>query len=117
MKYLCWNFRGMGNPRTVQTFLHRSRKYHPDVLFISETLGTQARLDGVKTCLGFQNAFSVDSIGRSRGLEMLWKEDFDFRLLTYSQHHIMGEIWRDGSVFVTIIGFYGWPVRGEKWRS
>lgn len=45
----------------------------------------------METCkfrLGFVNCLSVDCSGRSRGLALLWKENINLFVLSYSKSHI-----------------------------
>lgn len=38
-------------------------------------------------------------------------------MVSYSKHHIKGEIWQNGTIAIVFIAFYGWPSRGDKWKS
>lgn len=69
--------------------------------------------------LGFKNAVWVDCKGdgkrRFGGLGLLWEEDLEIELLSYSQNHIVvkvnesleGKMWR-------FTGFYGYPEDSNK---
>ena len=50
----------------------------------------------------------VPSIHRRGGLALLWKEDVDLYVQTYSPHHIDALIKDENSIW-RFIGFYGWP--------
>lgn len=45
-------------------------------------------MEGLKTSLGFYNAFVVSSIGRSSGLGIFWNNEIKMDFLPYSQYHI-----------------------------
>ena len=60
---LCWNVRGLGNPGTKGTLLAHSRKYKPDLLFLSETKLMKSAAERVHILLGFDGCFSVDYVG------------------------------------------------------
>lgn len=120
MKLLCWNCRGLGNPRTVNEphFLVKERA--PLVIFLSETKINKSKVEKVRYKLGMEQSFVVDSLGKSGGLAMLWKSEVNAQLHTYSHNHISltitpefgGHPWR-------LSGFYGNPAsdkRKESWN-
>ena len=53
-----------------------------------ETKMHNKRLEFLKTKLGMENMFVVDSVRRSGGLVLLWKEDFNLTIQNYSKRHI-----------------------------
>ncbi|KAL2944366.1 UDP-N-acetylglucosamine--N-acetylmuramyl-(pentapeptide) pyrophosphoryl-undecaprenol N-acetylglucosamine transferase [Bienertia sinuspersici] len=64
-----------------------------------------------KDRLGYSRGVHVDCIGRSGGLALLWNDDLDVSLMSYSCHHIdvtvklnekFGEWW--------LSRIYGWPM-------
>ncbi|XP_074373815.1 uncharacterized protein LOC141714180 [Apium graveolens] len=71
----------------------------------------------VQLKIGYQGMFVVDSIGRSGGLTLFWKENDQVELLGFSQNHIdvkvkmeNGEAWR-------LTGLYGEPNRTLRRRT
>ncbi|XP_021732105.1 uncharacterized protein LOC110698909 [Chenopodium quinoa] len=114
MSVLAWNCRGMGNPRTVQRLCKWSQKYSPNILFISETKIESRIVEDLRGRLGFHGAFGVSSNGRSGGLCVFWREKVDFKLISYSQHDICGDIWSEGKVLWRFVGIYGWARIEEK---
>jgi hypothetical protein len=60
----------------------------PKVLFLLETKLDCSRMEGVRIKLGFDNVFSVPSLGRSGGLALLWKNEAERGYSKFSQHHI-----------------------------
>ncbi|XP_048494767.1 uncharacterized protein LOC125494918 [Beta vulgaris subsp. vulgaris] len=69
--------------------------------------------EALKDRLGFKNAFGVASRGRAGGLCIYWKEEVLFSLISFSQHHICGDI-DDGTRKWRFIGVYGWAKEEEK---
>ncbi|CAM8947828.1 unnamed protein product [Rhodiola kirilowii] len=68
MKSLCWNCRGLGQPRTVRSLADLVRCYKPQVVGLIETKSENGRTEVLRRQLGFDCGFGVDSNGRSGGL-------------------------------------------------
>ena len=116
MNILCWNCRGMGNPWSVRQLRRWSNLYAPAIIFLSETMINKSDIEYLKSRFGFSNAFGVASRGRAGGLCLYWKEDVLFSLVSYSQHHICGDI-DDGGKRWRFVGIYGWAKEEEKHRT
>lgn len=73
MSVLSWNFRGLGNPGTVQ-FL-KDIVYHkkPMIVFLCETLCSKDLIEDMARHIHFEGCFVVDAVGRGGGLALLWK--------------------------------------------
>src|SRR3954465_10253726 len=52
-----------------------------DVLFLSETLSKKQKLESIRILLKFDSCLSVDVVGRSGGLAVLWKGTANCRVL------------------------------------
>jgi hypothetical protein len=96
------------------------KKKHPQLLFLMETKVFTGRLQKLKFGFGFDGLITVDPVGRSGGLALLWKETHFVELKNFSRRHISvtirllgsGELWN-------FTGFYGHPdrtQREESWR-
>ena len=120
MNSLCWNCRGIGNPRIVYTLRDYVRCWNPNLVFLSETKSKCRRMEKIKFKLGFTNELCVSSRGRSGGLAFLWSSDTKLEIKSYSNHHIdaiiteadTGLVWR-------FTGFYGYPethLREQFWK-
>jgi hypothetical protein len=57
----------------------------PKMVFLMETKMSNKRVDFLKRKLGFENLFEVDSVGRSGGLVLLWKNDIRVDIQNYSR--------------------------------
>jgi hypothetical protein len=60
----------------------------PSILFLIETKMDIKEMIVVHSRLGFHNALIVPSMGRSGGLAMLWKDEVDLVIQSYSHHPI-----------------------------
>lgn len=61
-----------------------------------ETLLVYARMETVRRHLGFDGSFTIDLVGRSGGMALLWKYDIDLVIYNYSLRHISGWITSQG---------------------
>lgn len=88
---LCWNGRGLDNPRVVLRLRGWSMSSSLSLIFISETMISATVSENLKSHLGFDCAFGVDSVGRSSGLCVYWMaNNLSFNLIYFSSHHICG---------------------------
>lgn len=87
--------------------------YSPDILFLSETKNKRWYLEDVLVKLGYHDLRTVEPMGRSGGLAVLWKESCKVECLQ-SNRRIMDlkMTWKDKSFFLT--GVYEEPVKGNK---
>ncbi|PNT65117.1 hypothetical protein BRADI_4g37563v3 [Brachypodium distachyon] len=76
MKIAGWNCRGMGNGPAVRGLLDLQKREDPDILFLSETKCGEGRMKHIKWLLGMRNMVK-ESVGKSGGLALSWKEDGD----------------------------------------
>lgn len=92
-----------------------------------ETKTSHVKLESVQCKLSFDSYFSVNSIGRSGGLAMLWSENTYLEVLNYLNHHIHARIQEGGSentqfingfysTPITITGFYSTPIT-NNWEA
>ncbi|KAF8408042.1 hypothetical protein HHK36_007182 [Tetracentron sinense] len=118
MKCLSWNCQGLGNPWTIRNLHNIVKKEDPWFVFLMETRLKKQDMEKIKVSLGFSNAIVVESVGRSGGLCLLWRQDLDISLQSYSKNHIdvvLGtvgerEVWR-------LTGMYGHPEAAKKWET
>ncbi|XP_058782838.1 uncharacterized protein LOC131657458 [Vicia villosa] len=114
MKILSWNCRGLSNPRAIPNLRQLTQKHHPDVLFLSETLAKKQKLESVRVTLKFDSCLTVDVVGRSGGLAVLWKYTVTCNVVNYSRNFInlvvqdeVKEDWR-------LTCYYGFPERHRR---
>ncbi|XP_042988712.1 uncharacterized protein LOC122316247 [Carya illinoinensis] len=118
---ISWNCRGLGNPRGVRALRDLVRKEVPMVLFLQETKLHVTKMECVKRLLGYECCFAVSSEGRSGGLALMWQEETNLNVQSYSKNHIDALIHNaehDGQWQFT--GVYGHPdteLRQETWNT
>ncbi|KAH7526808.1 hypothetical protein JRO89_XSUnG0053100 [Xanthoceras sorbifolium] len=110
--------KGLGNPRTFRSLRSLLRGLCPSLVFLSETRLDVGSVDRLKNSLCFEGGFEVARVGLSDGLLLLWKDDIDVEIKSFSKGHIDSVIndaeggrWR-------FTGFYGEPKqvnRGLSW--
>ncbi|XP_040998143.1 uncharacterized protein LOC121244182 [Juglans microcarpa x Juglans regia] len=118
MKTLSWNLRGLGNPRSIRTFRDLITREVPDILFLQETRMKSQQLEFCKLKLGFRNCFGVDSVGRSGGLALLWKDEINVSIVNFSNNHVHAIVVNDDGGKWLLTGVYGHPdsnLRCEVW--
>lgn len=82
------NCRGLGCPQTVLILTVLVRRHRPVILFLIETMVTSVVMENIRVRLGFTSCFTVDALGRSGGLSLLWHDRFDLDIKSYSRYHI-----------------------------
>lgn len=71
MSTICWNCRGLGNPRTVREIKVLAAQKKPEFICLIETKVTRHHAEKLRVALGFDGLFHVDSRGNSGGLALL----------------------------------------------
>ena len=84
MNLLSWNCRELGNLRTVNALKEVIKKEAPKIVFLMETKSNKEWMVMVWDKCEFKNGFFVDSNGVSGGLALLWKEEIQLDVQTYS---------------------------------
>ena len=118
MNILCWNCRGLGNPRTVHELTKLVKCYKPLMLFLCETKRKSSDMERLRVTWGFDCCMAVDAIGKGGGLALLWMHEARVEVLSYSNNHIDSKVgyptrsrkWR-------FTGFYGFPSTRDRWKS
>jgi exonuclease III len=119
MNLLSCNCRGLGNPQAIRDLYQLTREKKPTILFLMETKCHRNKMEIVRVKLGFECLFTVDSVGMSGGLVLLWKDTEIVEIQNYSRRHI-NAIMKDGAIAHPwkLTGFYGhsdWTKRHEYW--
>lgn len=116
MIILSWNCRGIGHPAAIPYLCDLNRTRRPDVIFLCETLARTNKLEEIRLSLHYECAFTVNSVGRSEGLCLLWKKAVTCDILSYSNNHI-DVIMNDESGRWRFTGYYGFPDQGRRNQS
>ncbi|BFG30893.1 hypothetical protein CerSpe_171670 [Prunus speciosa] len=117
MTILCWNVRGLGNPRTFRALRYLLRDKNPDVIFLSETKKTIQQMAGVSAQLGAIGQFSVSRNGRAGGLALLWRHGVKVSIRSFSSGHIDAMIEGVTQNCFRFTGFYGNPDLASRKHS
>lgn len=91
----------------------------PNLVFLMETKCDRSKMDYVKRKLRFDYFFVVDNLGKSEGLAMLWNNNVNLHIQSYTRWHIsMKADWQGGREWM-ITNFYGHSEtskRGSSWE-
>ncbi|KAL7111975.1 hypothetical protein ACP275_05G123500 [Erythranthe tilingii] len=117
MSCLIWNCQGSGVPLTIHVLGEILRKFHPDLVFLSETKTSAQRIEHFKRKWNLFG-MAVDSIGQSGGLALLWKKDMNVDLLSFSPNHIDVEVQaKEKEAKWRFTGFYGFADQSQRHKS
>ncbi|XP_030929385.1 uncharacterized protein LOC115955407 [Quercus lobata] len=119
MRALGWNYRGLGNPRSVRVLRNIVQQWDPDFVFLSETKLRMQSMERKKMSIGFTNGLVIPSHGRSGGLALLWRKEINVDVQSFSDRHIDAIVTEDRGFKWRITGFYGNPKvhrRKESWE-
>uniref|UniRef100_A0A803PKP9 CCHC-type domain-containing protein n=1 Tax=Cannabis sativa TaxID=3483 RepID=A0A803PKP9_CANSA len=86
----------------------------PNFVFLCEIKCQKTKVDGLARLLGFDGVFTVDAIGLSGGLALLWKNKEDGSLLGYSNNHIDIIVHSAQAGDWRLTGLYGEPNRSRR---
>lgn len=117
MNTVIWNARGLGGQRAFHGICCLISESSPDLFFIYELKLCRPSVDVLRARLKFHNCFNVDAKGRKGNLILLWNENINVSILSYSVGHIDCMITYPPSQFY-FIGFYGNPnayLRTHSW--
>ena len=90
------------------------KQKRPSLVFLMETKSQAHRSERVRVRIGFDNVFVVESVGKSGGLVLPWRNDICVEIHNYSRCHINAVITmeKSGSPW-KFSGFY-WHQEAEK---
>lgn len=117
MSCLSWNCRGLGNPRAVSFLKEIVREKRPSFIFLIETLCYRNKIEEIKNLLGYDDFVSVDCVGHSGGLALLWRAIDSVHVLFQSARCIDVEVDLDSVGSWRLTGFYGHPNRNHHQES
>lgn len=110
MRAISWNCRGIGNPQSVWALHDMVRSWKPKFVFLMEPKSKIKRMEKIKNRIGFANGLIVSSRGRSGGVALLWTQEVNLDINSYSESHIDAFVKEsEGNFQWRITGFYGHP--------
>lgn len=107
MRVLRWNCQGVGNIPTVRPLREIHCQYFP------ETKNGGKYLEGGMEYLGYVNLHTVEPVGRSGGLALMWKDSLSIKILYSDKRLIDVEVTCQDKVFFLIF-VYGDPVKENR---
>ncbi|CAN0905267.1 Transposon TX1 uncharacterized 149 kDa protein [Linum grandiflorum] len=114
---MAWNCRGLGNPRMVRVLDELIKVHRPEVVFLSETLVGDQKMEEIRVQIKFEGCFSVAATGHSGGLCLLWKDKAKVRVTRFNKHFIDAVVVGEAGGDVRMTGFYGCPERHRRQES
>jgi hypothetical protein len=117
MNILSWNCQGLGNLEAVLALHNLVKTQEPKVLFLMKKKIDSKRMEGIRVKLHFKFCFSVPSLGRSGGLDMLWNDPAQLFIQNVLQNHIDSHVQINGGITWRFTGFYGHPEGHRKRES
>lgn len=82
----------------VDVLSHLVRKEAPNVLFLMEIKQSVAEMRRIQADLPYRCMVVIPSVRRRGGLALLWIEDVDLHVQTYSPNHMDALITKDNSI-------------------
>ena len=113
MSIFSWNCQGAGSSETVQQLRVFRRKYFPDFLFLMETKQKDVYVKGLQQSLGYDHLFTVEPVGLSGGLAVMWKDSYSVSVLSSDKRIIDMEV-KLGSIKFFLTCVYGDPVTAKR---
>nr|XP_011463540.1 PREDICTED: uncharacterized protein LOC105351282 [Fragaria vesca subsp. vesca] len=127
MNVLCWKCQGIRNPSTVDGLKGIIPLTIPDIVFLSESRCLQRVVERLKREVGLKNFIVVDCdinqnpngrMSRAGGICLLWKEDVEVSLLSFSKNHI--DVWVGGVNSASrwrFTGLYGFSKAEDRHKT
>ncbi|KAK3205686.1 hypothetical protein Dsin_019732 [Dipteronia sinensis] len=118
MNILCWNVRGLGNPRAFLALKRVIKRLSPNLVFVCETRLHKGEADRIRCLLGFEGVLQVESVGKSGGLLLFWK-DWEVSVLSFSKRHIDVRVKMENGVrwqFFWVLWSPSPPDRAASWE-
>jgi hypothetical protein len=119
MKLLSLNCRGLGNPEIVHELQLLLKLEVPQVVFLMETRLDIRSVEWLRVKLKMKGALGVDRDYTGGGLALLWSEEVEVRILSFSRRHINAKVVPPNSEQWRFTDFYDNPeahLRMESWN-
>ncbi|XP_050281349.1 uncharacterized protein LOC126722235 [Quercus robur] len=88
MNCVSWNCRGLWNPRRVRELSELVKAKSPNLVFLMETKKKNSYLERLRCRLKFDNLFIVPRRNWGGGLALLWMDELNLHIQTFSPRHI-----------------------------
>ncbi|KAK9006380.1 hypothetical protein V6N11_035421 [Hibiscus sabdariffa] len=114
MALMSWNVRGLGNKETVRALKNDAFKFHPSIIFLSETKQKRKYLEKIRRNMKMENSFYVDPLGIAGGLALWWTKEVNITILNAENNFIDAEIVYNGKEVLFATFIYGPPYVEDK---
>lgn len=71
------------------------KTHKSNLVFLLETITHHNKIEDIRRLDGYEGCFSVDRIGRSGGVAILWKNSINCSIIRYSKNHVNLEVEDD----------------------
>lgn len=88
-------------------------QYSPKILFLSETKNIRIYIEGLVENFGFYDVKTVEPLGKSGGLAVMWKESCKIKILQANKRIIDMEVQWQGQIFF-LSCIYGELVKSKR---
>ncbi|PPR84475.1 hypothetical protein GOBAR_AA36237 [Gossypium barbadense] len=102
---------------TIQELKQLLVANNPDSIFLCETKLNATDFQRVQTRSRMQNWLAVNSKVWSGGLALMWKDEMDVTIQSYSQHHIKSIVKMGRTSNIRVTGYYGHASPNERSSS
>lgn len=107
---------GLRNPFTVADLKSLVRQNHPHILFLIETKLLSSDMNKICAVLAFPTCFKADNHKRAEGLAILWFDDVQLFLLSFSSYHTNYQVNSFISMSWRFNGLYTEPRTKQRFR-
>ncbi|KAL9682547.1 hypothetical protein QQ045_014348 [Rhodiola kirilowii] len=115
IKFVSWNCRGVGGPRAVRSIHDVTMMHRLSILGLLETKKLDGDWELIRCKLGFKGYFAVRSRGKAGGLVIMWSEEVEVELQSFSNQYI-NVLIRGEKEFYLIL-FYGNPRSQDRYQG
>lgn len=114
MKIMVWNVQGLGNPLTFLALKKILKRVKMEIVFLCETRKVVSKMEVNSRNLGYECCLVVGRTGTGGGLALMWRQEVDLYVRSYSLHHIDAIIKQHEELSWRFSGIYGHPEAGMK---
>lgn len=92
LRFLSWNYRGLGNSDTVKSLIRLVNTHDPNCLLFMKTKCNRGWVEKVGDKLGFNKNFVVDPVGPAGGLAIMWNNEINFDVKWNSDRNVVSSV-------------------------
>lgn len=105
---------GLSNPSSIPNLRNLAQWYHPDTLFLWDTLPKAKKLEFVRVLLKFDSSLTIDVEGRIGGLVVLWKDKIKYNVMNFSRNFVNLSIQDELKGQWRLTCYYEYPGRERR---